>query len=170
MTLAIFILFILYTTGCCLDGPDLKPKWKKWLGGKLERMANSLKPINYCNPHSRLCPNWVNPMVDALNYYRRNEDLQELVSYVTISDNEWRDARRNEPLAERYGGAQSLLPYMTVSGVVQKAKRHCMEELFMYVRRQGLIQFQVDEETDSPNVIVRAVLYVGKGHDNNINS
>lgn len=109
-------------------------------------------------------------MVDDLNYYRRNEDLQKLYSYVILSESELRDARINEFLAERYGGAQSLPPYMTVSGVVEKAKRHCMEELFMYVRRYGLIQFQVDEETDFPNVIVRAVLYVGQGHDNNINS
>ena len=170
MTITIFILFILYTTGCCLDGSDLKPKWKKWLGGKLERMANSLKPINYCNPHSRLCPKWVNPMVDALNYYRRNEDLQKLYSYVILRDSQLRDARKNELLAERNGGVQSLPPYMTVSGVIEDAKRRCMEELFMYVRRQGLIKFQVDEERDSLNIIVSAVLYVGKGYDNNINS
>ena len=48
-------------------------------------MANNLKPINYCNPHSRLCPKWVNPMVDALNYYRRNEDLAMLKDrYMTL--------------------------------------------------------------------------------------
>lgn len=170
MTITIFILFILYTTGCCLDGSDLKPKWKKWLGEKLERMANNLKPINYCNPHSRLCPKRVNPMVDALNYYRRNEDLQKLDSYVILRDSQLRDARINERLAERNGGVQSLPPYMTVSGVIEDAKRRCREELFMYVRRQELIKFQVDEESDFPNVIVKAVLYVGKGYDNNINS
>ena len=170
MTITIFILFILYTIGCCLDGPDLKPKWKKQLGRKLERMANNLKPINYCNPHSRLCPNWVNPMVDALNYYRRNKDLQKLDCYVILRDSQLRDARINERLAERNGGVKSLPLYMTVSGVIEDAKRRCMEELFMNVRRQGLIQFQVDEESDFPNVIVKAVLYVGKGHDNDINS
>lgn len=148
MIITIFILFILYTIGCCLDGPDLKPKWKKWLGGKLERMANNLKPINY----------------------RHNEDLQKLDSYVILRDSQLRDARINERLAERNGGVQSLPPYMTVSGVIEDAKRRCMEELFIYVRRQGLIKFQVDEERDFPNVIVKAVLYVGKGHDNNINS
>lgn len=43
----IFVLFVLYTLGCIADGPDVKPKWKKWLGGKLERVADSLYPIQY---------------------------------------------------------------------------------------------------------------------------
>lgn len=36
------ILFIIYTICVCLDGPDLKPKWKHWLGSRLYRHAVSL--------------------------------------------------------------------------------------------------------------------------------
>jgi hypothetical protein len=42
-------LAILYTIACVMDGPDVKPLWKRWLGSKLEAQANKLKPINYCN-------------------------------------------------------------------------------------------------------------------------
>ena len=56
----IFILFVLYTLGCIADGPDVKPKWKKWLGGKLERMANKYYPIQYVK---RPMPEIDNPFV-----------------------------------------------------------------------------------------------------------
>jgi hypothetical protein len=31
-----------------MDGQDLKPIWERWLGVRLERMANRLYPIDYC--------------------------------------------------------------------------------------------------------------------------
>ena len=40
MIYIIFILFVLYTFCCCLDGQDLKPKWHKWLGNKLHEYGN----------------------------------------------------------------------------------------------------------------------------------
>ena len=108
-------------------------------------------------------------MVDALDYYRGNEDLQKLDSYAIVSYSQLEDARIRERLAERYGRG-ALTPYMDVSTIMEDAKRHCMESLFMYIRRLGLIQFQIDKETDFPNIIVRADLYVGKGQTNNIKS
>ena len=47
MAITIFILFVLYTLACIADGPDVKPIWKKWLGKRLERMANKYYPIQY---------------------------------------------------------------------------------------------------------------------------
>ena len=41
MIYLIFTLFIFYTICCCLDGPDLKPKWKKWLGNKLHSLGDN---------------------------------------------------------------------------------------------------------------------------------
>jgi len=40
MIVTIFILFLLYMTACIMDGPDVKPLWRRWLGGKLERWAD----------------------------------------------------------------------------------------------------------------------------------
>ena len=48
ITVSIFALFILYTLACIADGQDVKPIWKRWLGGKLEQYADRLKPIDYC--------------------------------------------------------------------------------------------------------------------------
>lgn len=39
-----FTLFVAYTVACCLDGPDLKPLWKKWLGNKLYDKAKKFYP------------------------------------------------------------------------------------------------------------------------------
>lgn len=48
MIYIIFILFVLYTFCCCLDGPDLKPKWQDWLGDKLHQYVNQfVKYIPY---------------------------------------------------------------------------------------------------------------------------
>ena len=44
MIYAIFILFLVYTACCCLDGHDLKPIWKKWLGRKLYNKAVGFYP------------------------------------------------------------------------------------------------------------------------------
>lgn len=60
MTITIFVLFVLYTLACIADGPDVKPLWKKWLGGKLERMANKYYPIQYIQ---RPMPEIDNPFV-----------------------------------------------------------------------------------------------------------
>ena len=45
--ITIFVLFVLYTLACIADGPDVKPIWKKWLGKRLEKMANKYYPIQY---------------------------------------------------------------------------------------------------------------------------
>ena len=51
----IITLFVLYAIGCCLDGPDLKPKWKKWLGMELHFLSESLYHIpNYDLPQQPL--------------------------------------------------------------------------------------------------------------------
>lgn len=47
MMIVIFVLFVLYTLACIADGPDVKPVWKKWLGKRLEKMANRYYPIQY---------------------------------------------------------------------------------------------------------------------------
>lgn len=60
MTITIFILFVLYTLACIADGPDVKPKWKKWLRKKLEKMANRYYPIQYVQ---RPMPEIDNPFV-----------------------------------------------------------------------------------------------------------
>ena len=53
MIYLIFSLFVLYTVLCCLDGPDLKPKWQNWLGHKLHKYADkyvSYAPLEFSLP------------------------------------------------------------------------------------------------------------------------
>ena len=63
MTITVFSLFLLYTLACIADGQDVKPKWKKWLGGKLEKMANKYYPIQYVQ---RPMPEIDNPFMRQL--------------------------------------------------------------------------------------------------------
>ena len=41
----ILILFVVYTICCCLDGQDVKPKLKRYVGNKLYVYAVKLHPI-----------------------------------------------------------------------------------------------------------------------------
>ena len=44
MFILLIVLFIIYTLCVCLDGQDLKLKWKHWLGSRLYRHAIVLDP------------------------------------------------------------------------------------------------------------------------------
>ena len=46
----ILTLFVIYTICSCLDGPDLKPIWKEWLGTRMHIYAENLIPGQYMFP------------------------------------------------------------------------------------------------------------------------
>lgn len=43
----VLILFVVYTICCCLDGQDVKPKLKRYIGNKLYVYAVKLHPIPF---------------------------------------------------------------------------------------------------------------------------
>jgi hypothetical protein len=91
MIYAIFILFFVYTACCCLDGHDLKPIWKKWLGRKLYNKAVDFYPqiknvfaptfeapkIEYYNlePIRLKC----NIGINKMQFIHLNDDTQKIV-------------------------------------------------------------------------------------------
>lgn len=160
MTTTIFALFVLYTIACVMDGQDVKPKWKNWLGGKLESMANDLKPIKYCLPHSKLCPKWESPFERAI-YQNDVAGLQMLGASCVLEEQELYEARLNEHLAKVRGGIP-IPSFMTVSGLVDDAKRRCVEAILNEIKKSGLIDIEINEECTSGRMNVCGRLYVKK--------
>ena len=86
MIYTIFMLFVLYTIACCMDGQDLKPIWKRWLGVRLERMADSLYPIDYCVYKKCRFYNRAKydlPMIQK-QYETLISEISKMHSYITI--------------------------------------------------------------------------------------
>lgn len=118
MIITIFILFLLYMAACIMDGPDMKPLWKKALGAKLEKWADELKPINYCN---HLCCKYY------LNAQQPQLRCVMLEKNVMVGENELMEAMRNEQMAKH---KHLYLPKVhTVDGVLDNAKRQIVRSL-----------------------------------------
>ena len=160
MATIIFALFVLYTLACVMDGQDVKPKWKGWLGGKLEGMANELKPINYCLPHSPLCPKYVSPFERAI-YQNNVAGMQMLQCSFVLGEQILYEARMNEHLAKVRGGIP-IPSFMTVSGLVDDAKRRCVASILNEIEKSGLIDIEINEECTSGRMNVCGRLYVKK--------
>ena len=76
MIYIIFSLFIVYTISCCLDGPDLKPKWKTWLGNKLHNLGNK---------YVLLAP-YIPPLPIHYNLYETKYTPLKLKSFIKLSE------------------------------------------------------------------------------------
>ena len=181
MTITIFSLFILYTIACIMDGQDVKPLWKKWLGSKLIIMANRLWPIRYCNynlcgfykdavynlpmvreQYQQLLKNI--SMMNALDarpkVFISEYDIKNIEQGFILGESELYEARMHEEIAKR-NGIQSwqIPPMMTVDGIVLRTKERCMDSISDAVK--PFITIEEDRESHFPDIIVRGTLHVG---------
>lgn len=181
MIIAIFSLFILYTIACIMDGQDVKPLWKKWLGCKLEIMANELKPIRYCNynlcgfykdavyclpmvreQYQQLLKNI--SMMNALDarpkVFISEYDIKNIEQGFILGESELYEARMHEEIAKR-NGIQSwqIPPMMTVDGIVAKAKGRCLLSILDSAKQ--FVTIEEDRESLCPDIIVKGTLHVG---------
>lgn len=179
MIILIFTLFVLYTIACCLDGPDLKPRWKRSLGLQLRDMANNLHPIDYCS-HDR-CRYYFDA-TERLPYYRNSYeelmrhiaemnalnstptvfiseyDIKNIESVCMIYEDDLYHARRNEQIAAERG---FMVPEcISVHRLLQKAERDCINSCLDKAR--DFVVLTEDRETHWPNIVVRGNLFIGK--------
>ena len=141
---------ILYIIACVMDGQDVKPLWKKWVGGKLEKAANYFFPIKYVTetkyiPLASPTP-WVRCDYEHTSFEARKIQCVSKIYETDIAD---------ELL--RYGNSGINLDCM----IAQRMK-NCMNSIFDTIRQENIINFDVDRESDYPNILVRAWLHVGK--------
>lgn len=180
MNMIYFLVFmttvVLYTVASCMDGPDLKPRWKKWLGMKLEGYANELKPIDYClrdrckfyNKATYDLPMYIKQYeklihniakMNALNsspcVFISNYDVKKIEKAFRLSENEIFEARMQEEWA-RQGGH---VPFLTVDGIVARYKEFCVKSVLDAVK--PFITIEEDRGIHYPDIMIRGNIYVG---------
>jgi len=90
MIYLIFSLFILYTILCCLDGPDLKPKWQNWLGHKLHKYADNY--VSYAPVETFSLPKYEIPIYETryvplkIQSYARVSEIAEMELYGYLKE------------------------------------------------------------------------------------
>lgn len=145
---------ILYTIACVMDGQDMKPLWKKWLGCKLEKMANYYHPINY-GRNTEVVP--FMPYVEVTSC-----DIKKLEDNFVLSEFDLFNAYRLEEKASE--GRLCMRHTMTVDGIVSRVKEKCVQSVLE--RAKSFISIEEDRESRYPNIVVRARLYVGNKEQN----
>ena len=158
MTITIITLFVLYMTACIMDGPDVKPLWKRWLGSKLESYADRLKPINYCNTGKCKFAQI------AFEHSRQNTRL--IACERCIKESELMRAMSDEQFARRIHFP--IPPSHTVDGLVENAKREIVRSLLSTA--ESYINIEVHKEEHFPTIYVYGSMYVGKNKSINIKS
>ena len=180
------VLGILYTIACCMDGQDLKPRWKHWLGVRLEGYADSLKPIDYCvrdkcKFYNRATYDF--PMVqkqyeellgsvarmNALNsrptVFMHNFDAVPVESRMMLSEGDISEARMYQDMMRQHGIPDWQIPrHKNVSFMVEEAKEKCVRNLLNEAKQFASVE--VDEESHWPGIIITAKMMVGKSRSN----
>ena len=136
-----FTLFILYTIACCMDGPDLKPLWKTWLGKKLYHKAKYFWPeLTYIFAPTEP------PKVE---YYHTDYKPIKLKCYNRISEIDLLDQ-------QMYGiSLENPKNYC-----INRAKERCIDSLISNLKHSGLIDIQVSEDPYNASIDVAAELKI----------
>lgn len=166
MVVLIFVLFVLYTIACCLDGPDLKPKWKRWLGAKLEQKANELKPIKYCRPYD--CDKFEKAMAHPLRELAPVQvstvKLHQIEHSMRIGEDVLYELHMRQEMLERSGIPSWQIPRCdTIDEVIDKAKVSCMNAVLN--QAQQFIDCHVVNDEYRMEYVVNCRLDVGIHND-----
>jgi len=139
-----FTLFILYTIACCMDGPDLKPLWKKWLGKKLYHKAKYFWPeLTYI-----FIPN----EPPKIEYYHTDYKPIKIRCSDKISEIELYE--------QKMYGISSEDPK---TYCINRAKERCIESLMYNVKNSGLIDTQVIEDPLRASInVISEIKILGK--------
>lgn len=176
---------ILYTIACCMDGQDLKPRWKHWLGVKLEGYADSLKPIDYCVRDK--CKYYELATVNLPQYEKRyiemvaefarinalnskptiflqNFDAVPVESRIMLSEGDIYEARMYQDMMRQHGMADCMAPpHKNVSFMKEEAKEKCIRNVLNEAKQ--FVSVEVDEESHWPGIVITAKMLVGKNRN-----
>ena len=151
----IFTIFAIYMTGCCMDGPDLKPHWKRWLGMRLECYANQLKPIDYCKG---ICCGYYKLANETLPLYEKR--------YIQLIDEIARmNALNTRPALFMHKYDVIPIKSYIISSrdnihSIEYAKKRCMDELLDKAKQ--FVNVHIDAESHRPDIVTTAELFIGK--------
>lgn len=146
---------IIYLIACVMDGQDVKPLWKKWVGKKLEKAANYFFPINYVTK-TKVVKEYV-PLpsptpLERCDYDRLNFDAEKVASQTMITESDLMMAFIHTPHQKK--DITNIL--------IKENKSKCLNAIFRKIAEENVVNFEIDRETRRPNIIVRAWMYIGK--------
>lgn len=142
---------IIYTIACVMDGQDVKPLWKKWVGKKLEKAANFFFPIKYVT-ETKFIPVPSPTPFERCDYNIQTFDAVKVQSQAMITEEDLLLDSRYMPYREK--DAKAML--------INQQQSKCINAIFREIAAENLVNFEIDKESAWPNVIVRAWMYVGK--------
>lgn len=140
---------IVYMMASIMDGQDIKPLWKKWLGKRLEKAANRFFPIEYVIDTKYIHVPSPSPF-ERCSYDHMTFDAQKIESNYLITEQELFELYMRMPFGNKD----------VVERIITERKKACIRAIFDKV--SDYVSYEVDRESHRPSIIVRAWLYVGK--------
>lgn len=148
-------LAILYTIACVMDGSDVKPLWKRWLGSNLEAQANKLKPINYCNRADCLYYlNWTPPQKHG-HIQVDTFDRKHIEQVVLIGE----DDLFRAAIRDGYCGGRSYGKSYEKELLIENAKEVCFDKLMEACK--PFVEFKIMADEWKPGIHVCGAIEVG---------
>ena len=89
-------------------------------------------------------------------------DNVKLESYICIPESDVFEAMREMEMARMYGISHLIPAQRTVDGLVERYKQNVVNGIFETIKRENLVNIEVDKESRRPAIIVRGWLYVGR--------
>lgn len=144
---------ILYTIACVMDGQDVKPLWKKWVGKRLERAANYFFPIKYVTETKYKYVPLPSPTHwERCDYDHITFDAVKVASQAMITENDLMMAFMRMPYQKSD----------IVNILIEENKSKCFNNIFRKIAEENVVNFEVDRESNKPNILIRAYMYVGR--------
>lgn len=151
MIAAIFVLFILYTLACVVDGQDVKPIWKRWLS--YPRLYQEAQDEITCLRNQLM----TKPIpVEHIPFIS-----ERVESNIYITESEVFERMKRDDMIRKYGWESGETPCNLDLCIVDNTKRS-MQEVFNQIVDKGLIDVCIDRESYYPAIIIRSSIVVGK--------
>lgn len=177
--IAYIVCGIVYLIACIMDGQDVKPLWKKWLGVKLANVADYYYPIDYCNRDKCFYPKRYRTALKnnrelrgqlQLLQTRANIPLQQttfdavrIESNICIGEDEVFRANSETEMARRYG--YPIPARRTVDGLVENGRQNILDAICTTIKKENVVNIDIDKESRYPAILMRGWLYVGRKRD-----
>lgn len=170
--IAYIVCGFVYLIACVMDGQDVKPLWKKWLGVKLADVANYYDPIDYCNRDKCMYVDEIYKLKEALRFNKPSHTFQleetrfgsvRIESNICIGEDEVFRANCEMEMARKYG--YPIPAWRTVDGLVENGRQNILDAICHTIKKENVVNIDIDRESRYPAILMRGWLYVGRKRD-----
>lgn len=170
---------------CIMDGPDVKPLWKKWLGTKLANVANYYYRTDRCahtdcywyksyrqaQIDNEILNRQLQKMQDCFcdmyaknaypTIYLNNSDMQLIEEKIILDEWEVFRAIRDEEIERKYGDGYMLPHTSGIDLLVERTKNMCFKRIVDRLRDTKMVSYSVDKDSKAPAIIVSGCMLAG---------